>query len=163
MALDRVDIVPAPDKRRSGQLSDPIVACHRSRDFDGAIVDIGPGMLLNRVSRFVSRLVARCGTERRWVYVACIVPVSLLGLLSTEESFLGAIPYAGLAGLLLVQFVKPTIAGWLIAFGAFAAYGTAVLWVASGPLGEILLLAVPFGVLPASVLLWTRPRRLRGR
>ena len=96
--------------------------------------------------------------ERRWVYLVCEALVLLMALWSTEEGVSYAVPYIPILILFIVQFFRPTLLGWGLAFVLFSAYTTAILFKASftAEYGAGLLI----GLVPSLALFWARPRHL---
>ena len=104
------------------------------------------------------RLVDLRTRDRRWIYVVCGLATSFLAVWSMEESVWGATPCVIVLLLLAFQFFRPTLLGWSFLFLLFAAYGIAIVWQATVS-GDYFMGSF-FGLLPAVVLLWARPKPL---
>jgi hypothetical protein len=99
----------------------------------------------------------------RWVYLLCAGILVVFAFFSAGEGgLIGALPYVPFIALCTVQFLRPTLLGWILLTAMFAAYAIAVAahWKSLTRLDlEVFLSA---GLVPAVVLLFFRPKRLVG-
>ena len=103
-----------------------------------------------------SSLVERRARTRSIVYLVCSIIVVLFGLWSAEEGLQMVVPYAAMLCLLVFQFFRPTLLGWLVIAGLFGSYAIGVFVKAS--FREDYLAGLIVGIVPTALLLWARPR-----
>ena len=99
----------------------------------------------------------------RWVYLLCAAIFVVFALFSAGEGgLIGALPYIPFVALCTVQFLRPTLLGWIVLTAMFAAYAIAVAahWRSLTRLDLEAFLSV--GLVPAVALLFFRPKRLVG-
>jgi hypothetical protein len=72
-------------------------------------------------------LIERRPTAGRWIYLICAAIVSLFALWSAHDGLNYAVPYIPIWFLCIVQFVRPTLLGWLVLIVAFTAYTVGVV------------------------------------
>ena len=122
-------------------------------------------------STIVSRYFELRSIRGRWVYIAALVP-ALLGAISFENgqykfSLWGNGPWMVLIGVCLLQFFRPTLAGWLAVFSVYVcALGVILLWQVFGlftspeTFGPVVVtVGVSLLVLALAVLFLQFPRR----
>jgi hypothetical protein len=96
--------------------------------------------------------------KRAFVYLICSAIALLFGLWASQYNFRAAVPYAIIVLLLMIQFFRPTILGWLLSLFSFGSYAVGIFIKATSR--EDYIAGVLVGVAPAIALFWARPRSL---
>jgi hypothetical protein len=103
----------------------------------------------------ISSLVTRRSQKRGFIYVICSVIALLLGLWASQYDIRAVAPYVVIILLLMFQFFRPTILGWLLSLALFGSYTIGVFIKASSR--EDYIAGVLVGLAPAIALFWARP------
>jgi hypothetical protein len=103
-------------------------------------------------------LVNRRSRRRGFVYLICFAIVLLFGSWADQYDFLAVVPYAVIVLLLMLQFFRPTILGWLLLLALFGSYTVGIFIKASSR--EDYIAGVLVGLAPTIVILWARPQPL---
>jgi len=96
----------------------------------------------------------------RWAYLPIASVWAFFALYGFgDEGFWAACPFLLLLLVCLLQFVYPTLLGWMLLFGASLAYTLAVAFNPhKGPLFEFIFFFL-CGAVPAAVLFFWRPTK----
>jgi hypothetical protein len=103
----------------------------------------------------IQNLVDHRSRKRRFVYLLCSVIALLFGSWARQYDFRAVVPYAVIILLLMFQFFRPTILGWLVSLILFCSYTVGIFIKASSR--EDHIAGVLVGLAPTIALFWARP------
>jgi len=94
--------------------------------------------------------------KRGFVYLICSVITVLFGFWASQYDFRAAVPYAIVVLLLILQFFRPTMIGWLLSLALFGSYTVGIFIKATSR--EDYIAGILVGLAPTIALVWARPR-----
>jgi len=103
----------------------------------------------------IQNLVNHRSRKRGFVYLICSVIALVFGSWASQYDFRAAVPYAAIILLLMFQFFRPTILGWLLSLILFGSYAVGIFIKASS--SEDYIAGVLVGLAPTIALFWARP------
>jgi hypothetical protein len=105
-------------------------------------------------------LLGPCSRKRVFVYPSCSVIALVFGFWASQYDFRAAVPYVVIVLLLMLQFFRPTILGWLLSLALFGSYTVGIFIKATSR--EDYIAGVLVGLAPTIALFWARPTPLGG-